>query len=70
MVYLEAAPHGSRSNDYSLHNIANRVETQLQSQDATASRVISVYVYSASDTETLMIYINLLGFIMVFDAAA
>ncbi len=53
---LEAAPHGSRSNDYSLYNIANRVETQMQCQDAIASRVISLYVYSASDTKTLDLY--------------
>lgn len=42
MVYLEAAPHGSRSNDYSLHVIANRVKTQMQCQDTIASRVISL----------------------------
>lgn len=33
-----------------------------------ASRVISLYVNPASDTETLMIYINLLSFNMVIDA--
>lgn len=70
MVYLEAAPHGRRSNDYSLYNIANRLKTQMQCQDAIASRVISLYVYSASNTKTLVIYINLLSFNVIFDAAA
>ena len=70
MVYLEAAPHGRRSNDCSLYDIANSIETRMQCQGASASRVISPYVRSASDTKTLMIYINLLSFNMVFDAVA
>lgn len=40
MVYLEAAPHGRRSNHYSLYNIASGVEAQMQRQGAIASRVI------------------------------
>lgn len=44
MVSLEAALHGSRSNDYSLYNIANRVQTQMQCQDTIVSRVIAVHV--------------------------
>lgn len=34
MVYLEAAPHGSRSNDYTLYNIAN----SLSNADAMPGR--------------------------------
>lgn len=34
MVYLEAPARGSRSNDYSLYNTANRLQTQMQCQEA------------------------------------
>lgn len=68
MAYLETALHGSCSNDYSLYTTANRVETQAQCQDTIASRVICPCVLWLRHWD-FIIYINLLSFNMIFDAA-
>lgn len=67
MVYLEAVPHGRRSNDYSLYYIGNSVETP---RTEIALRAITLPSRSLSNPKTFQIYENQTHSNMTFNATA